>query len=85
MGDRVDAHCDFVRRCAEGRADSPQYLEGMRSWFFDAAHLVDIWRKEIEEAGRPSKAKAEKIALLQQIGDAVWAMRDLLPSPGAQS
>lgn len=80
MTERVENHLAFVKRCAAGHAASPDYLTGMRSGFFDAAHLVDIRRKEIEESGRPSKAKAAQVELLQEIGDAIWNMRDLPPT-----
>jgi hypothetical protein len=85
MGEgRVEDHRQFVAKCALGHAGNREYLTGMRSGFFDAAHLVDAFRLEIERSGRASKAKAEKIALLQKVGDAVWAMRDLLPTPAAE-
>ncbi len=85
MGERIEAHCEFVRRCASGHAGSPEYLIGMRSGIFDATHLIDIWRTEIEASGRPSKAKAAQIALLQQVADSVWAMHDLLPAPPSKA
>jgi len=79
--DRVDAHREFVRRAAVHHAGDRSYLNGVRGGFFDAAHLVDICRKEIEEAGRPSKAKTAQVELLQRVGDTIWGLKDLLRSP----
>ncbi len=78
----VEQHKAFVKRCAAGHAANPEYIIGMRSGFFDAAHMVDAMRAELEaKPGRMSEARAAKIGVLQQVGDSICAMRDLLPSP----
>lgn len=77
---RVDRHTDFVKRCAAGHAADRSYIIGMRSGFFGAAHLVDTMRAEVaSKPGRRTKAQQADIALLEQVGDSIWAMKDLLP------
>ncbi|CAH1689019.1 conserved hypothetical protein [Hyphomicrobiales bacterium] len=83
QSDKIDAHRGFVHRAAVHHANDRSYLNGVRGGFFDAAHLVDICRKEIEETGRPSKAKAAQVDLLQRVGDTIWGLKDVLPEPPA--
>lgn len=83
QSEKIDAHREFVRRAAVHHAGDRSYLNGVRGGFFDAAHLVDICRKEIEETGRPSKAKAVQVDLLQRVGDTIWGLKDVLPEPPA--
>ncbi|BCB21982.1 hypothetical protein [Bosea sp. ANAM02] len=83
--DRVDAHREFVRRAAAHHAGDRSYLNGVRGGFFDAAHLVDICRAEIESTGRPSKARTAQVELLQRVGDTIWGLKNVLPEPTGSS
>lgn len=73
----------FMKRQIEQPSWSAGERLGMRSAFFDAAHLCDAIARDIE-SGRPSKAKREKAAALKLCGDLLFGFYHAVPRPSTE-
>ena len=70
---REEGQFSFMARCYDSHSNDER--RGYRSALFDATHLLDAARADLN-AGRPSKAKAAEAARLKRLADLIWGFRE---------